>query len=130
MIELGRRAISAGWVWMPGALGQSGDRVSSVWRSRLTIAAPDLRPFMAERIVSGVPPENMGVPDFSDAATAGCLFDQCAQKHTSFSVVWRTGENWPRRGWNARWYSGDSLKNIYGVSSRVEALVAALEAEL
>lgn len=69
LIALGRRAVAlASWRWMPGMLSSDGRRVSSVDPYPCGIHDGDgrVRP-------DNWPAEHDAVPNFSDAATFGCL---------------------------------------------------------
>jgi hypothetical protein len=111
MIELGKRAVACkGWRWMPGMLAVTSNGVVGFR--------------VADSAV--VPTCLVGLPDFTDPATFGCLLALVreawgdSEMHMALGAkgwVWLTGES--------RAY--DVVMPINAGATEAEALVAALE---
>ena len=74
MWELGRRAIAAGWRWMPGARTENGARVVSVLIGGNVVACHEMTRYVGRLEVE------ISAPDFSDPATLGCLQHQVRER--------------------------------------------------
>ena len=122
MRDLGRRAIAAGWRWMPGCADHLGRRV--VTRDR-----HHGFPFAWDIDKPGLTVE-LGLPDFSDPATLGCLDAQLAERFGCPVVVTPFGKMF--RAWRMLPPDVDEfyyrLCAIRTATTPAGAKVAALEA--
>ena len=132
---LGRRAVAcAGWRWMPGMLTESGDRIISVdtvvapspeWRGDWSTWAARSRAVGGPDTFGGPDDKEPGVPDFTDAATRGCLLELAREvwRNPGLSVRWESGI-----GWRVLGGSVDFNADRAAHKNEAEALVAMLEA--
>lgn len=119
-MELGRRALAAGWRWMPGALGRTPDMV----------------------IRSSAAPYVGAWPDFRDPATVGVLLAQVRERWGDPDLYARRSDTrrlsdgmlaWEVLGWADAEHSptGKPVSwRGWGYATEAEALVAVLEAAL
>ena len=125
MLELGRRAVACkGWRWMPGMRTVRGVRLScgfDTYPGGIMDGDGRVRP--KSEVV-----QHDGLPDFTDAATLGCLLALVRDAWGDPGVsAWRSDRAEPAV-WEVDASGGVSLRGPALYRTEAEALVAALEA--
>jgi hypothetical protein len=122
--EVARKAVGfAGWDLLPGMLLVSSD---GVLRSRVISVDPyfaaiegDGQPSLA---VGGHPSD---IPDFTDAATRGCLVELARRRHGPTTTAIASVD--PSTGKVTDWYVGNNMRVICYADDEIEAYARALE---
>lgn len=124
LLELGQRALACkGWRFAPGM--QLVADHSEPWRMT---CEGHVACYTAPGMVLNTSPFGGWLPDFSDAATRGCLLALVRKAYDSDQIACHT-DNYTT-GWLVDYYGGNNTSPpIARGKTEIEALIAALEAK-
>ena len=121
-IELGKRAMAAGWKWQAGAANTFGWRILKAGAQVLRVDTGDHGELLWREDTDA------GTPDFRDAATLGILLAQVRERYGDATIhVQFDEEVWQVAFWNPDNFFWSYWPERH-FSTEVEALVACLEA--